>query len=135
MTIEEWLNTQGALYTYRPACPNLYEPGRDSLTKGIFQQGFSEFENLGLPRPLAKAVTYILLAIAGPIITWRDPTQLDVDLRIFLITWRGRAMLLLIYTVFLFILFFILRAIYKTATWIWLKVQKQKAISTPIPQP
>jgi hypothetical protein len=111
MTIEEWLAYQGILYVYRPACPNFYNPVEAIDPIGELKKDISaahERRAAGYPVPEIKDINALLI---------------DFYLPRFLITWRGRILLLGIALCLFMIVAGFFGVLRKLISWVWGKIK------------
>ncbi len=98
MTLNEWLDSQGILYVYQPACPNLYDP---SLTLNPTSEIMESIE---------YTVTRSISAHA---------IKLYFYIPKVLITWKGRAILFTFICALLVFIICILWIFFKFVIWVW----------------
>ena len=137
MTIDEWLDTQGILYVYQPACPDLYNPSDYSVSSWL-DMAENGLISLGFPKPVVTVVrklSYFLAmtSIIGALLV--DPSSSNFEgileiVKRLLTTWDGRAMMLFSTLVLLGIVYLVVKYVYKLFVWLWYKVRGRRAMAT-----
>ena len=115
MTIREWIDYQGWLYIYQPACPNLYNPipKQEQLLQPVFDVSRS------IKATLDDSIYSHTIELHFEGIDNYD-----------LFTWQGRM------TLFIFLLILIsafsisVRLFYRSATWLWHRTRSKRGIQT-----